>query len=208
MSGNAMTNSPVILSESFYKRPVLTVARDLLGARLVRTIQGLHVSGYIIETEAYDGEIDLACHAKAGRTPRTEVMYGPPGRAYIYFTYGMHWLLNCVAEDEGYPAAVLIRAIQPVEGTSYIASRRVGRPEAEWCSGPAKICQALDITGALNGISLCNQESGLWIESGRIVPEEAVSMTARIGIAKVPEPWRSKPWRFLVQSPVNIFAKA
>lgn len=88
------------LPESFYNRPVQETAQALLGARLVRLIDGKRIAGYISETEAYAGESDLACHARAGRTARTEVMYGPPGRAYIYFVYGMHWMLNVVAEPE------------------------------------------------------------------------------------------------------------
>src|SRR5512133_2251454 len=100
------------LPASFYSQPVIETSRALLGTRLVRQIEGKRVAaGYIIETEAYAGESDLACHARAGRTARTEVMYGPPGRAYIYFIYGMHWMLNCVAEPEGFPAAVLIRGL-------------------------------------------------------------------------------------------------
>jgi DNA-3-methyladenine glycosylase len=101
-----------MLTHEFYNRPTLTVARELLGARLVRLLDGVRLAGVITETEAYVGEADLGCHAKAGRTPRTTVMYGPPGRAYVYFTYGMHWLLNAVTEAEGFPAAVLIRADQ------------------------------------------------------------------------------------------------
>ena len=105
-----------ILSRKFYNRPTLTVARELIGARLVRILDGVKLVGIITETEAYIGETDLACHAKAGLTPRTAPMYGPPGHAYVYFTYGNHWMLNAVTEREGFPAAVLIRAIQPVEG--------------------------------------------------------------------------------------------
>lgn len=145
-----------VLPPSFYNRPVLQVARELLGARLVRRLDGQRLSGIIVETEAYRGEDDLACHARAGRTPRTAVMYGPPGRAYVYFTYGMHWLLNCVSEAEGYPAAVLIRAILPLEGREIIATRRAGRPEREWCSGPARLCAALAVDGRMNGVDLCD----------------------------------------------------
>jgi DNA-3-methyladenine glycosylase len=197
-----------VLSESFYQRPVLQVARDLLGQRLVRQVNGQRISGIIIETEAYDGESDLACHARVGQTARTAMMYGPPGRAYVYFTYGMHWLLNCVTGNEGYPAAVLIRAIYPLEGLEWIANRRPGKNFETWCNGPAKICQALAVDGALNGVTLCDPETGLWIENGLSIMDVDLITTARIGINSVPEPWRSIPWRFLVPSPAKLFAKA
>ena len=114
------------LPREFYNRPTLTVARELIGTRLVRISEGSMLVGLITETEAYIGETDLACHAKAGRTPRTRVMYGPPGYAYVYFTYGNHWMLNAVTEQEGFPAAVLIRAIQPIEGMEVMSARRKG----------------------------------------------------------------------------------
>ena len=120
--------------------------------------QAVRVGGIITETEAYCGESDLGCHAKAGRTPRTETLYGPAGLAYVYFTYGMHWLLCAVTRPEGQPEAVLIRAIQPEEGLEVIAARRGSQPEKLWTDGPAKLTQALAIDGvdatvdnALNG---------------------------------------------------------
>jgi DNA-3-methyladenine glycosylase len=185
------------LPQNFYQREVLLVARDLLGKRLVRVIGRERVSGIIIETEAYRGEEDLACHARHGKTPRTEVMYGEAGRAYIYFTYGMHWLLNVVTGDVDFPAAVLLRAIVPVEGISLIAQNRAGKPQKNWCNGPAKICQALQISGSLNGIDLTTEKSGLWIEEGQPMLDSDVAITERIGIGSVPEPWKSIPWRFV-----------
>jgi DNA-3-methyladenine glycosylase len=178
---------------------VVQAARHLLGMRLVRLLDGQRVSGLIVEAEAYDGEADLACHAHVGRTPRTEVMYGPPGRAYVYFTYGMHWCLNCVTGPEGYPAAVLLRAIQPEEGLELIATRRSERSQGEWCNGPGKLTQALDIDGALNGADLTAVVGGLWIEASQPVAEENVLVGPRVGIKNVPEPWRSQPWRFRVK---------
>ena len=186
------------LPVSFYDRPVLEVARRLLGMRLVRRLDGQRLSGMIVEVEAYDGEADLACHARAGRTPRTAVMYGPPGRAYVYFTYGIHWLLNCVTGPENYPAAVLLRAIFPQEGLDQIAARRACRPQAEWCNGPAKLCQAMAIDGQLNGADLTAPHSGLWIEPGQPIPAELIHTSPRVGIHNVPDPWRSLPWRFYV----------
>lgn len=195
----------MIINQEFYRRDPLQVARDLLGCRLVRALNGKRIAGYITETEAYDGEEDLACHARAGRTPRTAVMYGPPGHAYVYFTYGMHWLLNCVTGAEGYAAAVLVRAIYPVEGIEAIAARRPGVARARWCDGPAKLCRALEIDGQYNGMALFSASNDLWIEKGTRVPDELVSATARVGIDRVPEPWRSIPWRFVVREPHRLW---
>jgi len=184
------------LPQRFYQREVTLVARDLLGMQLVRQVGDQRVSGIIVETEAYRGEEDLACHARHGKTRRTEVMYGEAGRAYIYFTYGMHWLLNVVTGEVGFPAAVLLRAIIPLQGTEIISANRTGRPEKEWCNGPAKICQALQISGAMNGIDLTTNSAGLWIEEAPPVPDSRVVTGTRIGIGTVPEPWKSIPWRF------------
>lgn len=185
----------MIFSRKFYNRPTLRVARDLIGARLVRMLDGVRLAGLITETEAYIGEEDLACHARAGRTPRTAVMYGAPGHAYVYFTYGNHWMLNVVAEREGSPAAVLIRAIQPVEGVTVISKRRQGRDT----NGPGKLCQALGIARAENGADLTDARGGLWIEAGVRVPDSLVRKGPRVGLGCTPEPWLSKPWRFLVK---------
>jgi DNA-3-methyladenine glycosylase len=119
-----------------------------------------------------------------GRTPRTAVMYGPPGRAYVYFTYGMHWLLNAVCLPEGEPAAVLIRAIQPIEGLDVIAVRRNGQPPVRWTDGPGKICQALGIDGSLNGAASPTLSAGLWIEGESPFPM-SMSVLAR-GLASTP----------------------
>ena len=123
----------------------------------------VRLSAIITETEAYVGMDDLGCHAHVGKTRRNGVMFGPPGHAYVYFTYGVHWMLNAVTEKEGFPAAVLIRAIVPVEGVEVMSSRRRGRDTL----GPAKLTQALGIDGKLNGLDLCDPSSGLWIEAGR-----------------------------------------
>lgn len=186
-----------ILSSDFYARSTLTVTRDLLGARLVRILDGVRLEGIITETEAYVGETDLACHAKAGRTPRTQVMYGPPGRAYVYFTYGMHWMLNVIAEAEGSPAAVLIRAVEVVAGLEVVESRRGKAKKVDWTNGPAKLTQAFGIDSSLNGADLTTPTAGLWIEAGRPVPDESVTIGPRVGLYSVPEPWKSMPWRFL-----------
>ncbi len=184
----------MILPRAFYDRPTLIVARELLGARLVRVLNGVRLAGIILETEAYIGEEDLGCHARAGRTPRTQVMYGPPGHAYVYFNYGNHWLLNAVTEREGFPAAVLIRAIWPVEGIEVIAARRGGRDTF----GPGKVCQALGIGRGENGADLTSNHAGVWIEAGVSLPDWAVTTGPRVGLYSVPEPWKSIPWRFRV----------
>ena len=191
---------PVITRE-FYDRSALEVARDLLGCRLVRRLDGVRMGGLIVETEAYQGEADLGCHASAGRTPRTTVMYGPPGHAYVYFTYGLHWLLNAVTAGEGTPAAVLIRALQAEEGTDLMAKNRPFRAmKPGWTDGPAKLTQALGITSDFNSMDLCDQASELWIESGKTIQDRDVLQTARVGLNSAPEPWKSIPWRFVVDS--------
>ena len=188
------------IARSFFDRPALQVARDLLGARLVRLQGGTRIDGIIVETEAYRGEEDLGCHCRAGRTARTQVMYGPPGHAYVYFTYGMHWMLNFVVEPENQPAAILIRAILPQTGLDLIASRRGHQPAQLWTNGPAKLCQALDINGDLNGADLCSPHAELYIESGEPISAACVTTGPRVGLYTVPEPWKSMPWRFRVTS--------
>jgi DNA-3-methyladenine glycosylase len=185
----------MLLPTKFYNRPTLTVARELLGARLVRILDGVKLVGIISETEAYIGEGDLACHAKAGRTPRTAPMYGPAGHAYVYFTYGHHWMLNAVTEKEGFPAAVLIRAIQPIEGIEIMMERRSGRDTL----GPGKLTQAMGITKSENNVNLTETSSGLWIEAGKIIPNKSVTISPRVGLYSVSEPWKSMPWRFLIK---------
>jgi DNA-3-methyladenine glycosylase len=194
-----------ILSSGFYNRPVLNVARDLLGMRLVRILENTRTAGIIIETESYDGENDLACHAHVGKTRRNEVMFGPPGHAYIYFTYGMHWLLNCVTGQEGYPAAVLIRSIFPTENVEAIARRRLPAKEKDWCNGPAKLTRAFSIDKQLNGVNLCSKQSPIFIELAETVSENQVRISPRVGISSVPEPWRSKPWRFQAVMPADWY---
>lgn len=187
------------LSRSFFHRSTVQVARDLLGKYLVRVQDGERIGGLIVETEAYRGEEDQGCHARVGCTPRTQVMYGPPGFAYVYFTYGMHWMLNFVTEEEGFPAAVLIRAILPVEGLNIIVSRRGGQPRQHWTNGPAKICQALGIDGSLNGSDICTPDASLLVESREQIPDRSVTNGPRMGLNNVPEPWKSMPWRFRIK---------
>jgi len=181
-----------ILPCNFYARPTLTVVRELLGAQLVRNLHGVRLAGIITEAEAYVGEEDLGCHARSGKTKRNAVMYGPPGHAYVYFTYGNHWMLNAVTEREDFPAAVLLRGIEPVEGIEIIFQRRSGRDTF----GPGKLTQALGIEATLNGVSLCDPDSGLWIEAGIPIADNNIITGPRVGLYTVPEPWKSVPWRF------------
>ena len=182
----------------FFARPAPQVAPELLGCLLVRCWDGQRLAGVITEVEAYQGVDDQACHARAGKTARNAVMFGGPGRAYVYFTYGMHWMLNLVCEAEGLPAAVLIRAIRPVEGLEVM---RMLRPtladKPGWLNGPAKLTQALAIGREQNGVDVCSEDEGLWVEKGISVPAEEVETTPRIGIGYAPEPWLSLPWRWV-----------
>ena len=179
-------------------RPAPQVAPELLGCLLVRRWEGQRLAGVITEVEAYQGIEDQACHARSGKTVRNAVMFGAPGRAYVYFTYGMHWMLNLVCEDEGVPAAVLIRAIRPVEGLEMMRQLRpnlAGRPG--WLNGPAKLTQALAIGRDQNGVDVCSEDDGLWIERGVTVAGAEVEATPRVGIGNALEPWLSLPWRWV-----------
>ena len=187
---------PSRLPRAFFARPTLDVARGLLGQRLVRVERGRRLSGRIVETEAYIGQEDLGCHARVGRTARNEVMWGAPGHAYVYFTYGMHWMLNVVTEDDGRPAAVLLRGLAPLEGLLAMRRRRGGAPEEHLTDGPAKLCQALAVDRSFNGHDLCAARPRLFIERGRTPEPVKVTVGPRVGLNSVPEPWKSKPWRF------------
>ena len=189
----------VPLPRSFFERPTLTVARELLGHLLVRQLGKDLLLGRIVETEAYIGEGDPACHAARGKTPRNAIMYGPPGYAYIYFIYGMYYCLNVVTESEGFPAAVLIRALEPLEGIATMQHLRGQKKLTQLTSGPGKLCQALQLTRKENGLDLC--ESGkLFIARGHPVPDEEVVVDGRIGIKEGNE----HPWRFFIKNNPHV----
>jgi len=190
------------LSRSFYSRPTLAVARQLLGCVLSRRVDGRILRGRIVETEAYVGEEDLACHARAGITPRTRPLYGPPGFAYVYLTYGMHYLLNAVTEAEGRPAAVLIRAAEPLQGIEWMEGARGLADRHLLASGPARLCQAFGLDLAWNRADLCGTD--LWIERGDSIAEPLVATSPRIGCQNVPGPWDSIPWRFYVAGSTHV----
>jgi len=190
------------LPRSFYDRDTPLVARDLLGAHLVRTLPGpgrRQLIGRIVETEAYLGPADAASHARAGRTARTEVMFGPLGHAYVYFTYGMHWMLNVVARRNEPAGAVLLRSVEPLAGLESMRQRRTGLPDKELTNGPAKLCQALAVTGALNGLDLCDAAGPLYVAPRSPPSDPLVAIGSRIGIRNVSEPWRSLPLRFWIE---------
>lgn len=185
------------LSRPFYARATLKVARDLLGSVLVRRIDDETVlRARIVEVEAYVGEEDKACHARAGRTPRTDVLYGPPGIAYVYLTYGMHYLLNAVTEPEGFPAAVLIRAAEPLEGIEWMRRARGIENDKLLAAGPARLTQALGLDLRHNRADL--RGPVLWIEEGEPHPDSAVAQSPRVGCHTAPPPWDHMPWRFYV----------
>lgn len=192
------------IGRRFLSRPADELARALLGVRLVRITPGAErLSGIIVETEAYLGEIDRASHTFGGRrTARTEPMYDRPGTAYVYFTYGMHHCMNVAAGKVDLPHAVLIRALEPVEGLDTMRRNRAGKgpPDAlarrDLCSGPGKLCQALEIDRALSGIDLCEHED-LFLERGRAISDDHIASDRRIGIGDRGE-WTEKPLRWLV----------
>lgn len=188
-----------VLDRDFYAQDAPIVARALLGATLVRQIDGARVSGTIVEIEAYSTPDDLASHGYAKRTGRNWVMWDAPGHAYVYLIYGMYWLLNIVCEPVDHPAAVLIRAIEPREGLPVMAANRAGQPPRRWTSGPGRLARALAVDGGHNGADMTTTASGLWVERDDPLPDERVRSGPRVGMGKrVLEPWLSMPWRWWV----------
>ena len=193
----------VVLPQSFYRRPTLDVARDLIGKVLVHTARGRRVSGVIVETEAYIGESDPACHAAPGPTTRNAPLYGPPGRAYVYLNYGLHHLVNAVTESEGFPAAVLIRALEPLDGVELMRARR-GRAsieERDLCRGPGNLTVALGIALKHNRAALT--AGGLTIEDHGTAPRPIV-WTPRIGIRVGTE----SHWRYIAADSRAVSGRA
>ncbi|MFN2432652.1 MAG: DNA-3-methyladenine glycosylase [Gemmatimonadota bacterium] len=179
------------LQRSFYARDTLEVTRDLLGALLVHDLPEGRTSGRIVEVEAYVGEEDAACHAAAGLTLRTDPLYGPPGHAYIYFIYGVHWCFNAVTRPKGLPSAVLVRALEPVEGVELMRERRQGRVDRELTNGPGKLARAMGIGPEQNRADLTRGR--LTIRDGHRVPDTRVAWGPRVGI-RVAADLRYRAW--------------
>jgi DNA-3-methyladenine glycosylase len=171
-----------ILTQAFFNRPTLTVARELLGKYLVRKISKREITLKISEVEVYAGPHDRASHASRGRTERNKIMFGPAGIFYIYFTYGIHWMLNIVTGPKNYPAAILIRGTREI-------------------SGPARLTKFLKITGKLNN-KPAKPISGLWFEDrGEAIPKNGVKRTPRIGVDYAGPLWAKKLYRFVIKKP-------
>lgn len=191
----ATSISALKLPRSFYQQSTIDVAKQLLGKYLVRKHPKGNTVGRIVETEAYVGPQDLACHASKGRTARTEVMFGPAGHAYVYFIYGFYNMLNLVTESKDYPAAVLIRAVEPVDGIDLMRRRRKNGLLPKLASGPGKLCQAFSIDRSLNGADLCADV--IFVED-RGEPAPKIKATPRIGVDYAGK-WKAKPYRFLIR---------
>lgn len=187
------------LPRTFFERDTVAVARDLLGNVLVHEHAEGRVAGRIVETEAYMGWDDLASHGHRRVTKRNKVMFGPAGFSFVYLTYGIHWLCNVVAKppDVDYAAAVLIRALEPLEGLQHMALRRANRTQQEWTSGPGRLTVAMGIGPELNERDMTLPDSQLYFVEGDVIQEEHVRRGPRVGI-NVAEPWLSIPWRFRV----------
>jgi DNA-3-methyladenine glycosylase len=207
VSGSADGDPPRAFDRALLERDSLTAARALLGARLVREPDrpgDTRRVGRIVEVEAYIGRDDLASHARMGPTPRNRVMFGPPGHAYVYLVYGMHHCLNVVTEASPTPAALLIRAVEPIEGLAVMhaardASGRAPVADARLAAGPGLVGAAFGVLREHTGLDLCDPGSPLRLEAapdGEPAPEAVA--TPRIGIAYAGEPWVSVPWRLLV----------
>lgn len=202
MPAGARRSELTPLPRAFYERPAEAVARDLLGSLLVSEIGGVRCVGEVVETEAYIGPEDDASHANArvGRTPRNEVMFGKAGVAYVYRSYGIHWCLNAVTGSEGFPAAVLIRALRPLEGLDAMRERRPGRPDRELLRGPGKLCAAMGVDLGSNGVPL--DTPPLWLATGEPISDADVACGPRIGITRAAD----LPLRFWLRGSLWVSA--
>ncbi len=194
-----------MLSCEFYQKPTLGVAKKLLGKKIVRLSGSILYQAMIVETEAYIGQNDSACHASKGLTPRTEVMFGEAGHAYIYYVYGMHYMLNIVTEKKGFPAAVLIRAAEPLENQSAMIANRNGQIK-HIADGPARLCQALQIDKSLNAVDLTLGQA-LWLEDYKTIVTKDIIARPRVGINYAKDKDREALWRFYLRNNGHVSRK-
>ena len=187
---------PEPLPLQFYARSAVDLAPDLLGKRLVRELDGALLAGRIVEVEAYLGGEDAASHAFRRPTPRNRSMFGPPGRAYVYLIYGVHYCLNIVTGPEGDGQAVLIRALEPLAGVEVMRANRGRVAERDLTNGPGKLCQALGIDKRLDGHDLC-LGVGLWLEDGP-PPDGPICASSRVGV-RGDDAALTRPWRYFIE---------
>jgi DNA-3-methyladenine glycosylase len=187
------------LNQKFFNQKTEKVAKELLGKVLVREINNKKISGIIVETEAYIGPHDLACHASKGKTARTQTMFEAGGFWYVYMIYGMYHCLNIVTESKEYPAAVLIRALEPLEGVKEMKKNRKTKELNNLTNGPGKLCQALAIDKSLNCTKATSKSSELYIEDRGIkIPPKNIQSAKRIGVDYAKE-WKDKSLRFYIK---------
>jgi DNA-3-methyladenine glycosylase len=187
-----------ILKRNFYNRDTLVVAKDLLGKFIIRQIGKKKLAGKIVEVEAYNGPNDRASHANRGKTERNKIMFGHPGFSYVYMIYGMYYCFNIVTESHGYPAAVLIRAVEPVNAPLIRGARGVNKT-----NGPGKFCKTFEINKKINGLDLCKKEK-IWLEDRGIkIKKVEIARAKRIGVDYAGE-YKNKLWRFYLTG--NKFA--
>ncbi len=198
MTANSSSNAEKLPRDFYTRASVLTIARELLGKVLVVPAGDTRISGKIVEVEAYRGPQDRAAHSYGGRrTKRTEPMYGIGGTAYVFFVYGMYFQFNVVTNAAETPHAVLIRAVEPVEGIELMRERRAVRSDRDLTNGPGKLCIALDIDRRLDGADLLG--SNVWLEQGEKIARSQIQRGPRIGIDYAEE-WKDKPWRFWIKN--------
>ena len=191
------------MNHSFFRKDTVELARNLLGCLLVHGTPDGVAAGMIVETEAYVGAIDKACHAYRNRSERTEIMYGDGGFAYVYFIYGMHHCFNVVTGPAGEGNAVLIRALEPVIGLDLMRKRRQTNQLQNLCNGPGKVCQALAITKGEYGMDLCDPAGPLRLVRFRHIPDNRITSSPRINVAYAEEA-AAWPWRFYVKDNLYV----
>lgn len=196
--GGAQLPALAPLPRSFFARDTQLVARQLLGKLLVRRWRGIDLVGRITEVESYVGQDDLACHAAKGRTPRTEVMFGPAGHAYVYLVYGIHELFNLVTEQEGFPAAVLVRSLEPVAGIAAMRRARGAQAIEQLTTGPGRLTQALRISRQFNRLDCCANDRLLVADDGTRIDDALVQTGPRVGVDYAGV-WAALPWRYYLR---------